>query len=348
MIGRSIGPYEITARIGRGAMGEVYRATDRNLEREVAIKVLPRSFAEDSDRLVRFEREAKILAALDHPHVATVYGWLRSEGVEALAMELVGGPSLAQRMREKLPLEESLRIALEIAEAVEAAHEQGIVHRDLKPGNVLLTEEGSVRVVDFGLAKSVGAPEPSVPRSGGEAPAASGEDPTELGEVLGTAGYMSPEQARAEPVDKRTDIWSFGVILYELLSGRRLAGGERPPDELEWLFHPGIDVDGLPRAPLVALHELLGRCLEPDSRQRLRDIGEARIAIERIRGRLEAPEPGVDDVLVAARHPGALLLLGAALLSGVAIGWLLRSARAAAEPVGDEGGDRPGPERRSR
>jgi len=332
MIGRRLGPYRITASLGRGAMGEVYRATDTELEREVAIKVLPARVVDDVERLARFEREAKLLASLSHPNVAVVHGLLDQDGVRALSMELVEGESLEDRLAGALvPLAESVAIALQLASAIEAAHEQGIVHRDLKPGNVLLAADGAVKVIDFGIAKSIEAVGPALPEA---ATAASGDRSlddgfpgTRHGRVLGTAGYMSPEQAAGRPVDKRTDLWSFGVVLYEMLSGRRLAGGEGAPDSIEWLFHREIDLDAVPAPVLAGLHRIVARCLEREPRQRLRDAGEARIELERISAWLDDPE-SFDSV--AVRRPVAAGALVVALGAGVALGWLLRAAVASA------------------
>ncbi len=222
--GSRLGPYEITAPLGEGGMGVVYRATDPKLKREVAIKVLPEAFSQDAERLVRFEREAQLLAQLQHPNIASIYGLEESNGVRALVLELVEGEDLAERLkRGALPLEEALGVARQIAEALEAAHEKGIVHRDLKPANVKLTPEGKVKVLDFGLAKAMdpaGASSTDVQNS----PTLTAQA-TQAGLLLGTAAYMAPEQARGRPVDRRADIWAFGVVLFEMLTGKRPDGG---------------------------------------------------------------------------------------------------------------------------
>ena len=223
--GTRLGPYEILSALGAGGMGEVYRARDTKLDRDVAIKILPEAFAADTERLARFQREAKTLASLNHPNIAHIHGLEESDGVRALVMELVEGEDLAQRIaRGAIPVDEALPIAKQIAEALEAAHEQGIIHRDLKPANIKVRPDGTVKVLDFGLAKAMeptGVASPSVSQS----PTITTPAMTEAGMILGTAAYMSPEQARGKPVDKRTDIWAFGCVLYEMLTGQRAFDG---------------------------------------------------------------------------------------------------------------------------
>src|SRR5580700_7232702 len=221
--GIKFGSYEITGAIGAGGMGEVYQAHDTKLGRDVAIKVLPEAFAHDPERLSRFQREAKMLASLNHPNIATIYGLEQSNGTSYLVMELVPGDTLAQRIKRDgaVPIEEALAIAKQIAEAVEAAHEKGIIHRDLKPPNVKLTPEGKVKVLDFGLAKAF-ASDGGLDLSNAPTLTAMG---TEEGRILGTPAYMSPEQARGKSVDKRTDVWAFGCVLYILLTGRQAFTG---------------------------------------------------------------------------------------------------------------------------
>src|SRR4249919_965220 len=212
--GARLGPYEILSAIGAGGMGEVHRATDTNLGRQVAIKVLPEAFAQDAERLARFEREAKTLAALNHPHIAQIYGLEKSSGIQALVMELVEGPTLSDRIAQGVvPIDEALPIAKQIAEALEAAHEQGIIHRDLKPANIKVREDGTVKVLDFGLAKAMEPPAGSSP-SMSMSPTITTPAMTHAGIILGTAAYMSPEQAKGRPLDKRADIWAFGAILF--------------------------------------------------------------------------------------------------------------------------------------
>jgi serine/threonine protein kinase len=260
--GDKLGPYEIVAPLGAGGMGEVYRARDARLNRDVAIKVLPAALANDAQYMARFEREAQILAALNHPNIATVYGIEQG----ALVMELVEGADL----KGPLPLDEALSIARQIAAGLEAAHEKGIIHRDLKPANIKLTPAGVVKILDFGLAKSAGE------ISG----AASGSSPTmsptlslemtRAGMILGTAAYMSPEQARGKQVDKRTDIWAFGVVLYELITGKRLFEGEDLTETMASVVKERPDLSGVP----ANVRRLLERCLEKDPKKRLRDIGD--------------------------------------------------------------------------
>ena len=219
--GTPLGPYEIAAQIGVGGMGEVYQATDTTLNRQVAIKVLPESLASDAERIARFEREAKTLASLNHSNIAQIYGFEKSSGVHALVMELVEGPTLADRIAQgAIPVDEALPIAKQIAEALEAAHEQGIIHQDLKPANVKLRPDGVVKVLDFGLAKAL---EPTGAMSPGmsQAPTITTPAMTQAGMILGTAAYMSPEQAKGRTVDKRSDVWAFGAVLYEMLTGKR-------------------------------------------------------------------------------------------------------------------------------
>ena len=278
--GVRLGPYEITAPLGVGGMGEVYRATDTNLKRAVAVKVLPDSFAADAGRLARFQREAEVLAALNHPHIAAIYGLERSDGVTALIMELVEGPTLADRIDEgAIPVEDTIAIARQIAEGLEAAHNQGIIHRDLKPANIKVRPDGSVKVLDFGLAK---APQPIGLSASGVASSPTITSPammTAAGVLLGTAAYMSPEQVRGTAVDKRSDIWSFGVVLFEMLTGRRAFPGDEIADVLAAVLTREPDWTLLPAGLSPDVSTLLRLCLHKDRAQRLRDIGDAWLAL---------------------------------------------------------------------
>lgn len=280
-IGQRLGPYHIIAKLGAGGMGEVYRAHDTQLGREVAIKILPAVFVADPERLARFEREARILASLNHPHIGAIYGveaYVGGDGVRAraLILELVAGGTLADRLaRGPLELRQALTLAVQIAEALEAAHDKGIIHRDLKPANITVTPEGSAKVLDFGLAKSDGAGRLVTPLTQAETV---GE--TRDGSILGTATYMSPEQARGLAVDKRTDIWAFGCIVQEMLTGRPAFPGETFSDTIAAILEREPAFEGLPADTPPTIRRLLARCLTKDSRRRLRDIGEARIVIE--------------------------------------------------------------------
>ena len=278
--GTRLGPYAITAQIGVGGMGEVYRATDTNLKRDVAIKVLPESVAGDAERLARFQREAEVLASLNHPNIAQIHGLEKSAGTIALVMELVEGPTLADRIAQgAIPVDEALPIAKQIAEALEAAHEQGIIHRDLKPANVKVRPDGTVKVLDFGLAKAL---EPTGAMSPGmsQAPTITTPAMTQAGMILGTAAYMSPEQARGKPVDRRTDIWAFGAVLYEMLTGRRAFAGEDVADTLGAVIHKDVDWTPLPGGLSPTLAAYIKRCLHKDPKQRIPDIAAMRLALE--------------------------------------------------------------------
>ncbi len=279
MIGQTISHYHITGKLGAGGMGEVYRARDSKLNREVAIKVLPESFAQDAERVGRFQREAQVLASLNHPNIAAIYGLEESDGVRALVMELVEGPTLADRIAAgPIPVDEALAIAKQIADALEIAHERGIIHRDLKPANVKVTPNGVVKVLDFGLAKvftddahdSDLSHSPTMIKG------------TQAGMILGTAAYMSPEQAKGKAVDKRADIWAFGCVVFEMLSGQQSFSGETLTDTLAAVVRAEPDWDALPAATPDLVRRLLHRCLTKDLKQRLRDIGEARIQIEEL------------------------------------------------------------------
>ncbi len=294
--GTRLGVYDITAQIGEGGMGAVYRATDTSLNRQVAIKVLPEAFAADPDRLARFEREAKTLASLNHPHIAAIYGFEKSAGQHALVMELVEGDDLSDRIaRGPLPLDEALPIAKQIAEALEAAHEQGIVHRDLKPANIKVRDDGTVKVLDFGLAKAI---EGAGQAGGAGRVGSDGRQPgqpgspalpaltsptltspalmTGVGVILGTAAYMSPEQARGRPVDKRTDIWAFGVVLYEMLTGARAFDGEDVTEMIAAVVKTTPNWAALPSDVPPHIVTLIQRCLEKDRKARIGDIAVAR------------------------------------------------------------------------
>ncbi|MFN7932073.1 MAG: protein kinase [Bryobacteraceae bacterium] len=273
-----IGPYEITGTLGAGGMGEVYRGRDARLNRDVALKVLPPALARDRDRMDRFSREAQLLASLNHPNIASLYGLEESGDIRALVMELVEGPTLAERIeRGPMPLDEAVPIARQIAEGLEAAHEKGVIHRDLKPANVKVTPDGIVKILDFGLAKAMDEVEASTPDV--NAPTIK-HSPTKTGIIMGTAGYMSPEQARGKAVDRRADIWAFGVVVYEMLSGRPLYGGETAPETMAAVILTEPRLESLPANLPGQLRRLLERCLTKDPKQRLRDIGEARILLE--------------------------------------------------------------------
>jgi eukaryotic-like serine/threonine-protein kinase len=275
-----IGPYEIVAPLGAGGMGEVYRARDLHLDRTVAVKALPDGFAHDPERLARFEREAKLLASLNHPNIAGIYGVVESDDRRYLALEFVDGTTLAERLgRGALPLDESLEICSQIAAALEAAHEAGVVHRDLKPGNVMLKPDGSVKVLDFGLARG-GASQGSDSNPNLSASPTMTYAATQAGMILGTAAYMSPEQARGRIVDRRTDIWSFGCVLYECLTGRQLFTGETVSDMIAKILEREPDWSAIPARAPGRVRELLARCLEKDAKKRLRDIGDARLWLD--------------------------------------------------------------------
>ena len=278
--GTRLGPYEILSALGAGGMGEVYRARDTKLDRAVAIKILPEAFAADTERIARFQREAKTLASLNHPNIAHIHGLEESNGVRALVMELVEGEDLAQRIaRGAIPVDEALPIAKQIADALEAAHEQGIIHRDLKPANIKVRPDGTVKVLDFGLAKAMeptGVASPSVSQS----PTITTPAMTQAGMILGTAAYMSPEQARGKPVDKRADIWAFGCVLYEMLTGQRAFDGQGVSETLARVIEREPDWARLPATLSPALRTYLRRCLQKDPRQRVQAIGDVRLALE--------------------------------------------------------------------
>jgi serine/threonine-protein kinase len=273
-IGTQLGSHEITALLGKGGMGEVYRARDLKLKREVAIKILPDEFARDTDRVSRFQKEAEVLASLNHPNIANIYDLEEQNGSRYLVLELVEGETLADRIaRGPIPVEEALRIAIQISEALEAAHERGIIHRDLKPANVKITPDGKVKVLDFGLARTLDKNTAGTTLSNSPTLSLAA---TNAGVIMGTAGYMSPEQARGKPVDKRADIWAFGVVLWEMLTGEQLFQGDEVADTLARVLTQQPDLEKTP--PQV--RKLLRRCLEKDPRQRLRDIGEVRFWLD--------------------------------------------------------------------
>ena len=328
MIGQSISHYKITSKLGEGGMGEVYRAIDTKLNRDVALKVLPEAFAADRERMARFSREAQVLASLNHPNIATIHGLEETDGKQALVLELVEGEDLSERIkRGAIPLEESLKIALQMAGALEAAHENGIIHRDLKPANVKITPDGTVKVLDFGLAKAFEPPtgEPDLSQSPTRSLDAAA---TEMGVVMGTAAYMSPEQARGKPVDKRTDIWAFGVVLCEMLTGKMAFQGEDISLTLAAVMKENPNWEVLPKTPRP-IQNLLKRCLDRDQIHRLRDIGEARVAIQDY-----VADPSAYEVDVVAeqppiplwRQPTAITAVALALVIGLSAAWLLKPA----------------------
>jgi serine/threonine-protein kinase len=333
--GTRIGTYEIIAAIGEGGMGQVYRAHDTKLNRDVALKILLPSVAGDPDRLARFKREAQVLAALNHPHIAHIHGFEDSAATHALVMELVEGPTLAERIAQgPVPAPEATAIAKQIAEALEAAHEAGIVHRDLKPANVKVREDGAVKVLDFGLAKAM---DPAASSSAGamNSPTLTARG-TEFGLILGTAAYMAPEQAKGKVVDKRADIWAFGVVLFEMLAGQRAFKGEDVSDVLAAVLRQDIDWSALPKDTPKNLRRLLERCLERDPKKRLRDIGDAWTDL--IAPAIEEPAaPAAAAPVVAPRKSLVATVLPwvvAVLVSVAAIAWaLLRTPPAPARNV---------------
>jgi hypothetical protein len=309
-------------------MGEVYRARDIRLNRHVAIKILPDAFASDSDRVARFAREAQTLAALNHPYIAQIYGIEESDSRRALVMELVEGETLAERLaRGAIPLDEALPIARQIAEALEAAHDAGIIHRDLKPANIKLRPDGSVKVLDFGLAKP-GA------TSGAGAQDATGAltSPavTMQGVILGTAAYMSPEQAKGKAADRRTDIWAFGCVLFEMLTARTLFAADSVTETLARVIEREPDLSALPVTTPPAVRMLIARSLQRDPKQRLRDIGEARITLEHPLAPVSQGEPRAP----AVRHRTlAFLILATAVVAVIATAWVMRATDTATAPA---------------
>ncbi len=312
--GTKLGSYEVLAPLGAGGMGEVYRASDTKLKREVALKVLPEAFASDAQRMARFEREAQLLASLNHPNIAAIYGLEESSGIRALVMELVEGPTLAERIAPgPVPLEEALPIAKQIAEALEFAHEHGIIHRDLKPANIKFTKDGAVKVLDFGLAKAMEGEvsEADISNSPTMSMAA-----TRVGVILGTAAYMSPEQAKGKSVDRRADIWAFGCVLYEMLTGKAVFSGETASEILAAVILKEPRWDAVPAEIPSRLRQLLERCLRKDPKTRLRDIGDARIMLEEILS-------GAADSSVSASAAEVSSLRARASRRGIAAGALI-------------------------
>jgi hypothetical protein len=324
--GTRFGSYEVARLIDAGGMGEVYRARDVELGRDVALKVLPAFFTSDANRVARFEQEAKTLASLDHANIAHIYGLERSEGTTALAIELVDGPTLAERITHgRLPVEEALRVAIQIADGLAAAHERGIVHRDLKPANIKLKADGTAKVLDFGIAKVL---DPRTTTGPGPA-ALTTPAMTEAGVVLGTAAYMSPEQARGRPVDQRTDIWAFGCVLYEMLTGHRAFEAETVSETLAAVLRSDVDWSLLPDELPPIVRAFLVRCLHKDPAQRVHHMADVGLALE------GAFDTGVSGSVTAARAPSwrHAIPIAAALIVGVGITGLTLWPRTPAVPI---------------
>jgi serine/threonine-protein kinase len=324
--GARLGPYEILAPLGAGGMGEVYRARDTRLGRDVALKILPEAFATDPDRLARFQREAQVLASLNHPNIAAIHGLEESNGVRALVLELVEGHTLADRIaRGPIPVDESLLIAKQIAEALEAAHELGIIHRDLKPANIKLRADGTVKVLDFGLAKAL---EPSqAARDPSQSPTITSPAMTQMGVILGTAAYMSPEQARGQAADKRSDIWAIGCVLYEMLTGRRAFDGEDTSDTIASVLKTEPDWSSMPAEAAVPVVAMVKACLVKDRRHRLSDMSTPKFVLSELSasgGRQPAPMSPASSRLRRLAVP--IAVAAAAAIVGAAAGvWMLRS-----------------------
>ena len=330
--GSRLGPYEVVSPLGAGGMGEVWRARDTKLNREVALKILPEAFALDADRLARFKREAQVLASLNHPHIGAIYGFEESSGIHALVLELVDGPTLADRIEQgPIPLDDALPIAKQIVEALEAAHEQGIIHRDLKPANIKLRPDETVKVLDFGLAKLMAGDE------GGGSKSAVGltHSPTlsiqatYAGIILGTAAYMSPEQARGKPVDRRTDVWAFGCVLFEMLTGRKAfeASGDTVSDAVATVLLKEPDWAALPNDTPPHIESLLRRCLRKDVQKRVPHIGVARLEIDEPAHTHEArevPTPIAPRPLWRRAIPVAVAVLLTAIVTGGVAWWRLK------------------------
>ena len=329
--GSRVGPYEIIAALGAGGMGEVYRARDAALGRDVALKILPDVVAGDPDRLARFQREAQVLASLNHSHIAQIYGLEDiGAGGRAIVMELIEGDDLSQRIaRGPLPLDEALPIARQIADALEAAHERGIIHRDLKPANIKVRPDGTVKVLDFGLAKAM-EPAGAASPSASESPTITTPAMTEAGMILGTAAYMSPEQARGKRVDTRADIWAFGCVLYEMVTGRRAFEGEGVSETLARVIEREPDWARLPATLSPSLRTYLRRCLQKDPRQRVQAIGDVRLALE---GAFETAVPNTAAAAVGAQWRRLTIVgVAATLASGAIIGTLVWVAMRQAPP----------------
>ena len=325
-VGSRLGHYDVTALIGEGGMGQVYQATDTKLNRQVALKILPEAFATDPDRLARFQREAQVLASLNHPNIAAIHGLEDSEGTKALVLELVEGPTLADRIAQgAIPIDEALPIAKQIAEALEAAHEAGVIHRDLKTANIKVREDGTVKVLDFGLAKALDTTPQGDPSQSPTLTAAA----TQMGVVLGTAAYMSPEQASGDTVDKRSDIWSFGVVLFEILAGRRLYEGKTVAHVMSAVLQVDPKWDTLPTATPQPLMRLLRRCLHRERQRRLRDIGDALTDLDEARSAPPASETVSAGVAQTAGWRQAIplavgTLITGGLIAGIAVWTLTR------------------------
>jgi serine/threonine protein kinase len=337
--GARLGPYEIVSALGAGGMGEVYRARDTNLKREVAIKVLPEAFSQDSDRLARFQREAELLATLNHPGIAAVYGIEHAGRDTGIVLELVEGETLADLIsRGPLAVADALGIAKQIADALEAAHEKGIIHRDLKPANIKVREDGAVKVLDFGLAKFT---QPGGPGSAAEnvsgSPTLTSPVATRVGVILGTAAYMAPEQARGKAVDKRADIWAFGCVLHEMLTGVRIFGGDEITDTLAFIITKEPDWAALPAGTPASVRKLLRRCLEKDRKRRLADIADARLEIEEALtapdtdpARAERPDQAGTTRSIAGHYwqIAALVFLLTTIALALVAGYFARSSEA--------------------
>ena len=334
--GTTLGPYRVTAKIGEGGMGEVYRATDTSLDRQVAIKVLPDAFASDAERLARFEREAKVLASLNHPNIGAIYGLEKSGDTRALVLELVEGPTLAERIKQgPIPVDEALPIAKQIAAALEAAHEQGVIHRDLKPANVKVKDDGTVKVLDFGLAKAF-QPDASDASASMSPTISLTAAATQMGMVIGTAAYMAPEQAKGKPVGKQADVWAFGAVLFEMLTGGRVFAAGDVSDTLAYVLTKEIDWTTLPAETPPALGRLLRRCLERDPKRRLRDIGDALMELDEALVAQPTDEIAVAPIAhpVGWRHMMPLIATGgaAALITGASV-WMAMLGWGYANPV---------------
>jgi hypothetical protein len=315
--GTRFGSYQVAESIGSGGMGEVYRAIDTELKREVALKLLPQVFTDDADRVMRFQREAETLAALNHPNIAHVYGLERGEGGTVIVMELVEGPTLADRIAQgPVPYDEALGIAMQVADALEAAHGRGIVHRDLKPANIKVRPDGTVKVLDFGIAT---APESRTATSGRRSPALLTPALTEAGILLGTAAYMSPEQARGKPVDERADIWAFGCLLYEMLTGQPAFAGEDVTTTLARVLERDAKLDSLPQVIPPVVRHTIKLCLQKEIKKRIADIRDVRLALE---GKFEIEAHGAEggDAGSRAKRRLALPMTAAVVLTGIVAG----------------------------